>query len=93
MRLLPVVAITLFALASCVSNDPGMSESVRNAKVDSLVAIRIEELSQQAMEDLDRRRSIEVKAKADSIVQAWRDSAAGRPTAVAMPISNNSNNQ
>jgi hypothetical protein len=42
------------------------------AKADSIVAIKKADINQQAAEDLDRRTSIEVKAKADSIVEAWQ---------------------
>lgn len=66
-----VPALALVALiASCGSKQQTMSENEVNAKVDSLVGLRIEEISRQAMEDRDRRIAIEVKAKADSIVQA-----------------------
>ncbi|XZF16079.1 hypothetical protein ACTHGU_08065 [Chitinophagaceae bacterium MMS25-I14] len=47
-----------------------MSESEMHAKVDSIVGSKIEEMNRQAMEDLDHRLAIEVKAKADSIVQS-----------------------
>ena len=64
-------ALSLVILsASCSSNPETIQESERDAMIDSLVAVRVEEISRQAAEDLDRRRSIEVKAKADSIVAA-----------------------
>jgi high-affinity K+ transport system ATPase subunit B len=68
MNKLSIVVILLFA--SCASKTKNMTESEIKAKADSLVGIRIEELNRQAIEDFDRRKSIEVKIKADSIVQA-----------------------
>jgi hypothetical protein len=57
-------------LASCASQEHKFSQSEIDAKVDSLVGVKMEEINRQAMEDLDRRMAIEVKAKADSIVEA-----------------------
>lgn len=64
-----LIASVLF-LASCNSGGEGMSQSEFDAKVDSLVGIKLEEVNRQAMEDRERRIAIEVKAKADSIVAA-----------------------
>jgi hypothetical protein len=62
-------------MAACSTQEgKKMSQNEINAKVDSIVGARIEELNNQAVEDLDRRMSIEVKAKADSIVQAYEQS-------------------
>ncbi len=61
-------------LASCQPKEEVIDASRQNAMIDSLIAIKMEELNQQAMDDLDRRKSIEVKAKADSIVAAVKDS-------------------
>ena len=66
---LAIIALA-FIFASCGNKEKQMSDSERQARVDSLVGIRLEEINRQAMEDRDRRMSIEVKAKADSIVQA-----------------------
>ncbi len=60
----------MLLMSSCGSRDEAVSQSQIDAKVDSLVGARMEEINRQAMEDLDRRKAIEVKAKADSIVQA-----------------------
>ncbi len=65
-----LLGITILSLASCKEHETAITQSEIHAKVDSLIAIKLEELNKQAMEDLDRRKSIEVKAKADSIVQA-----------------------
>ena len=60
-------------MASCAGEQPkGMTENEYNVKVDSLVGEKMNDLFMQAMEDRDRRISIEVKPKADSIVAAWK---------------------
>lgn len=68
----PVFALfaAIVLLASCASQEHKYTQSEIDAKVDSLVGVKMEEINKQAMEDLDRRMAIEVKAKADSIVQA-----------------------
>ena len=67
-------AILFFAammiLGACKNKEEGFTQSEIDAKVDSLVGLKMEEINRLAMEDLDRRMSIEVKAKADSIVAA-----------------------
>lgn len=55
-------------LTACQAKQEGMKESQRNAIADSIVGVRMEDVNRQALEDLDRRIAIEVKAKADSIV-------------------------
>lgn len=71
--------IALF-FAACKSKDEAITRSQEQAKVDSMVALKVEEVNRLAMEDLDRRMSIEVKAKADSIVAAYIQSQ--QPTSV-----------
>lgn len=66
-----LIILTIACFTSCEPKEKAISKSEITAKVDSLVAIKLEDLNRQAMEDLDRRKSIEVKAKADSIVQAY----------------------
>jgi hypothetical protein len=73
--LFPIVFSLIASLSACVADQKPLDESRRDAMVDSIVGTKTGELSQQAAEDLDRRRTIEVKAKADSLVQAFRDSA------------------
>jgi hypothetical protein len=71
MRLITGIAIIAAAgLLSCQAKQDGMEASRKDAIIDSIVGSRMEEINRQAMEDLDRRKSIEVKAKADSIVAA-----------------------
>jgi hypothetical protein len=59
-------------LASCTTKEKAMSDTEKQAKVDSIVGTRLEELSTAATEDFDRRKTIEVKQKADSIVEAYK---------------------
>lgn len=74
MKQLLLIAGTITLLASCQAEQKPMTQNEIDAKVDSLVGIKIEELNRQAMEDFDRRKTIEVKAKADSIVEAYMQS-------------------
>lgn len=68
--LFPAVSAVLL-LAACNNNSaPAMDDNAINAKVDSIVGERLDELNEEAQEDLDRRMAIEVKPKADSIVDA-----------------------
>jgi hypothetical protein len=60
----------ILTLGACQNKEQALTQSEIDAKVDSLVGLKMEEINRQAMEDLDRRMAIEVKAKADSIVQA-----------------------
>lgn len=70
-KTLLVLAGLTTAFVSCENKQTTMTENEINTKVDSLVGVKIEELNVQAMEDFDRRKTIEVKAKADSIVEAY----------------------
>lgn len=47
-----------------------LSKAAINARIDSTVAAKMMVIDSQASEDLDSRMSIEVKAKADSIIAA-----------------------
>ena len=67
MRLISV-AFVLWVFSSCQPRRQTINESQRDAMVDSIVGTRMEEIVRQASEDMDRRRAIEVKAKADSII-------------------------
>jgi len=66
--LIPVAGA--FLLISCGAKQKTMTESDIQAKVDSLVGVKMEELNMRYMEDLEKRMAIEVKVKADSIVAA-----------------------
>ena len=61
----------LIVLGACKNDkQKALTESMMHAKTDSIVGVKMQELNQQSMEDLDHRMAIEVKAKADSIVAA-----------------------
>jgi len=62
--------ILVLGTSACSSKRKSFKASAVHAQIDSIVGVKTEELSRQSMEDLDRRISIEVKAKADSIVNA-----------------------
>jgi len=82
------VVLLMAGLSACSADHQTVKESQRDAMIDSMVALRMEEISRQAAEDLDRRRSIEVKAKADSIVAARssiQPAPAGNTPPPAMP--------
>ncbi len=66
---LAFITLVLAGMVSCKNKTEAISRSQMKAKVDSLVAIKLQEINAQAMEDLDRRMAIEVKAKTDSLVQ------------------------
>ena len=66
-------AIAMLVFSSCGQQAaPAMDDATIQAKADSIVGTKLEELNQQATEDLDRRMAIEVKPKADSIVAAMK---------------------
>jgi polyhydroxyalkanoate synthesis regulator phasin len=69
-QILLYAPMALLVLASCGANQTTLTENQVQAKVDSLVGVRMEELSRHYMEDLEKRIAIEVKVKADSIVAA-----------------------
>jgi tRNA G18 (ribose-2'-O)-methylase SpoU len=79
MKLFPVIIGATLLIASCTSTskEQAIDKSQYEFKVDSLVGERQQEIMTQATEDLDRRISIEVKPKADSIFNVWV--AAGKP--------------
>lgn len=70
-KLLFPAAFAAVLFTSCGNNAaPAMDSNAINAKVDSIVGEKLDELSEEAQQDLDRRMAIEVKPKADSIVAA-----------------------
>lgn len=69
-KIFSTAAIATVFFAACNNAAPQMDEATIQAKVDSTVGTKLEELNTQAGEDLDRRMAIEVKPKADSIVAA-----------------------
>lgn len=66
-------AMAAVLFTACNNNTaPAMDQNAIDAKVDSIVGERLDELNMEAQEDLDRRIAIEVKPKADSIVEAMK---------------------
>lgn len=81
---LSVSALLCFGLffTACDRGEGVLSESTVNARIDSMVGEQTKDLIRQSEEDLDRRMTIEVKAKADSIVAARRTGDTTRPVPV-----------
>ncbi len=65
-----ITVVSCIWLSACGSKQEGYTENEANAKIDSIVAERIDELNRHYLEDLEKRMAIEVKVKADSIVAA-----------------------
>ncbi|MCB9047062.1 MAG: hypothetical protein H6550_13090 [Chitinophagales bacterium] len=71
--LFPAVFATVL-FAACNNNAPApMDDNAIQAKADSIVGTKLDELNKMATEDLDRRAAIEVKPMADSIVAARKE--------------------
>lgn len=66
-----IVLLTVVVMASCQKPQRELTKREIKAKADSILSTRMGELNTAASEDLDRRQSIEVKGKADSIVDAY----------------------
>ena len=84
-----MASVVVMILAGCAQNPEAIEGSRRDAIVDSIVAGRMGEITRLAGEDLDRRRSIEVKAKADSILltrQGMNENATPDNTATGTQI-------
>lgn len=81
MRYPAFAAIILSMLfMACSHKERIMTKKEMQAMADSIVATKTADMRNQAAEDFDRRRSIEVKAKADSIVEAWQAKQPPPPT-------------
>jgi hypothetical protein len=66
------IFLLLFAplfLISCMTKQEALTKQDINAKVDSIVKTKLPDINRMAKEDLDYRTAIEVKVKADSILQ------------------------
>ena len=68
MKYLLPLGLLLLTVISCQTKTNTHNDSYVHAQVDSIVGSRMMEINARAMEDLDHRISIEVKAKADSII-------------------------
>ncbi len=66
-----VTIACLVLLASCAKEERTLTQKEIKAKADSIIATKVPSLEEQAAIDLDARMSIEVKAKTDSIVNAY----------------------
>lgn len=71
-KLLFPVAIAALLFTACVEeeHEVEMTEAEMQAQTDSIVGTKLDELNDEANDDLERRMAIEVKPKADSIVEA-----------------------
>lgn len=67
-----LLAIVIFAtgFSACNKDPQPLTTAQINQKIDSIVASRVKELDAQSQQDLEHRIKIEVKVKADSIVNA-----------------------
>jgi len=70
--LVSILLVFSVLLTACSHKERIMTKKEMQAMADSIVNTKTAEMNKMAAEDLDRRRSIEVKAKADSIVGAWQ---------------------
>lgn len=75
----------VIALSACQEKQRTLTTKEIKAKADSIIATRVDYLNKQAAEDLDRRSSIEVKAIADSIVEAYKAAHPELPAPPAPP--------
>lgn len=75
-----VVLMAIVVMLSCQKPQRELTKKEIQAKVDSILNTRRGELNSAAAEDLDRRQSIEVKGKADSIVDAYIKTHPAVPT-------------
>jgi hypothetical protein len=70
MNRLAIAAVVCISLFSCKAEPQRvLTQTEIQYKVDSILALRAPEIKKQGAEDLDRRISIEVKVKADSLIQ------------------------
>ena len=85
-----ILALVVIALgvASCNKEPQQLSKQQIKHQIDSITQVRISESDIQAHIDLERRIKIEVKAKADSIVEAQsrpKDTAAATHVLRSVP--------
>ena len=69
-RTLLALLILGLGFTACNKEPEPLTKAQIKQKVDSITAYRIKELDIQAQRDLDHRKKIEVKVKADSIINA-----------------------
>jgi len=68
--LLALILISGVGFTACNKEPVPLTKEQIKQKIDSITAYRIKELDEMAQKDLEHRIKIEVKVKADSIVNA-----------------------
>ena len=69
-KTLLAIMIVATGFSACNKEPQPLTRVQINQKIDSIVAARVKELDEQSQRDLEHRIKIEVKVKADSIVNA-----------------------
>lgn len=69
-KTLLVILFFSISFMSCMDKEQVLTKADMKARVDSIVSMKMVDIQRMAKEDLDFRSAIEVKVKADSIVQA-----------------------
>ncbi len=69
-RTLLAILISGIGFTACNKQPEPLTKDQIKQKIDSITAMRIKELDAQSMQDLEHRKKIEVKVKADSMVKA-----------------------
>jgi hypothetical protein len=67
-RLAALITLMGISAAACQKKEEELTLQQVQQRADSIYRSKIKKLEQQAQEDLDRRRSIELKPKVDSIL-------------------------
>ena len=84
-NILPVILFGVLFTSSCNHKENNNDETSIHARADSIVGMRMMEINQQSMEDLEKRMAIEVKAKADSIVAVANGTSVSASPATIQP--------
>lgn len=69
-RIVLGVFLLSMCFMSCMDKEQVLTKADMKVKVDSIVNTKLPDINRMVQEDLDYRSAIEVKVKADSIVQA-----------------------
>jgi len=69
-KIILAIGVISLGMASCNKEPQPLTKTEIKQKVDSIATARIKELDIQAQKDLEYRITIEVKVKADSILNA-----------------------
>ncbi len=65
--------ISLLAMVSCGKETQEMSMEALQTKADSILAPKYKQMQQEARDNLDKRRSIELKPKVDSLLNRTKE--------------------